>query len=85
MNSFFDVLRKSPIKRGPGGLIGGVCAGIAAKFGWDVIWVRIITLVLILLPVLSIPAYVALWVLLPNQNDTILTQSAVRAIQNRKR
>lgn len=85
MNSFFDALRKSPIKRGPKGLIGGVCAGIAAKFGWEVLVVRIVMLALILLPVLSIPVYVALWVLLPNQDGKILAQSAVKAIENRKR
>ena len=40
MNRFFTILRSSPIKRTKG-LAGGVCAGVAAHFGWDVSLVRI--------------------------------------------
>ena len=47
--------------------IGGVCAGVAEYFGWDVRQVRLIWLVLALLgagsPVLF---YLILWMILPN-------------------
>lgn len=51
-----------------GRMFAGVCAGIAARFGWDVTLVRIVTVAAVLLLGLSVWAYVILWVLMPNDN-----------------
>lgn len=49
-----------------GGMIGGVCAGISHYTGIDVVWVRLLT---VLLAVLSLStaalAYVVLWIVVP--------------------
>lgn len=49
-------------------MFAGVCAGIAARFGWDVTLVRIVTVAAVLLLGLSVWAYVILWVIMPNDN-----------------
>jgi phage shock protein PspC (stress-responsive transcriptional regulator) len=46
--------------------IGGVCSGISAYFGWDVLPVRIIFFILIFVSyALIIPAYLLIWILAP--------------------
>ncbi len=80
MNSFFNALRSSPIKRAPGGWLGGIASGIALKFGWSVGLVRIGILLSFLLPVIGPPVYVALWLLLPKTDGTIALE---RLISNR--
>jgi phage shock protein PspC (stress-responsive transcriptional regulator) len=46
--------------------IGGVCSGISAYFGWDVLPVRIIFFILIFVSyALIIPAYLLAWILAP--------------------
>lgn len=76
MEKFFSVLRSSPVKRRKGWL-GGVCAGIAATYGWDVSLVRIAVLLSFLLPFVGIGTYVVAWLLLPKQDGTILLQRLV--------
>ena len=47
-------------------MFGGVCSGVAAYFGWDVLAVRIISIVLIFATqLLIIPFYIIAWVLFP--------------------
>jgi len=47
-------------------MFGGVCSGIAAYFGWDVLAVRIISIVLIFATqLLIVPFYVIAWLLFP--------------------
>jgi phage shock protein PspC (stress-responsive transcriptional regulator) len=55
-------------------LVGGVCSGVAAYFGWDVTWVRIATVLLVLLgfpiDVIFLPGwlvilYITLWIVVP--------------------
>lgn len=54
-----------PVSRDPDGVIGGVVAGIARAYGFDVRTTRVAVVILTLvLPVLLF-AYVAAWVLLP--------------------
>ncbi|MEB4616011.1 PspC domain-containing protein [Leucobacter sp. M11] len=67
--TFFDTLRRSPISRGPSRVLGGVCGGIAAKFGWNPTAVRLLTIVACLLPVIGIGTYLLAWVLLPRFPD----------------
>ncbi len=48
------------------GLIGGVCAGFAAYFGIDAVWVRLIAIALLLLSAGSaFLVYVVLWIVIP--------------------
>jgi len=47
-------------------ILGGVCSGIAAYFGWDPLPVRIIFFILILLPIpFMLLTYLALWIFMP--------------------
>lgn len=77
MEKFFEILRKSPIKRAPGGWLGGIASGIAAQFNWPVAYVRIGILLSFLLPFISIPMYFVLWLLLPKTDGTIALQKMI--------
>lgn len=48
-------------------MIGGVCAAIARRFGWDVSVVRIVTVLSLLLPGPQVLAYVILWIVIPKE------------------
>lgn len=50
-----------------GGMIAGVCAGIARRFGWSVTTVRLLFLLSFLLPGPQILVYLVLWVLMPKE------------------
>nr|WP_209310899.1 PspC domain-containing protein [Streptomyces spiramenti] len=50
--------------------IGGVCAGIARRFGMKAGTVRILAVLSCLLPGPQFVAYLALWLLLPNEHAT---------------
>ncbi|MGI5445164.1 PspC domain-containing protein [Streptomyces sp. CA-243310] len=50
-----------------GRMIGGVCAGLAQRFGIKAKTMRIIFVLSCLLPGPQFLIYLALWVLLPNQ------------------
>ena len=71
MASFFDSIRQSGFRRGPGRIFGGICGGIAARTGINVWLVRIVTLLLFLLPVVGWGLYAAIWLLTPNQRGSI--------------
>ena len=79
MNRFFDILRSSPIRR-TRGWAGGVCAGLAMRYGWDVSVVRIAVLLSFLLPFVGVWTYFAAWLLLPKVDGTIALE---RLIGNR--
>ena len=76
MNSFYDMIRNIGFRRGPGRLIGGVCAGISRQWGWDLTLVRVVVLILMILPVLSWAVYAVAWLLLPWQDGSIPLQKA---------
>ncbi len=78
MEKFFDILRSSPVKRRKG-WVGGICAGIAATFGWDVSLVRIGVLLSFLLPFIGLGTYLVAWLLLPKDDGSIVLQRLVRA------
>lgn len=71
MDTLYRTLRNIPFRRGPRRWIGGVCGGIAAKFGWDPTIVRIVVLLSFILPFIGPAAYVVAWILLPWQDNTI--------------
>ena len=47
--------------------LGGVCLGIARRYGVDPVLVRVVTLASLLLPGPQVLAYAALWVLMPQE------------------
>jgi phage shock protein C len=65
---------KKPIRRSRrDGVLGGVCAGLAAWADWHPSVVRVIYVVVTVFTgfVLGIVAYLALWVFLPVQADAV--------------
>jgi phage shock protein C len=59
-----------------GRIIGGVCAALAHRFGWDVTIVRILAVVSILLPGPQVIAYIVGWILIPGERTTTVSGSA---------
>ncbi len=51
-----------------GRIIGGVCAGLAQRFGWKPTTVRILFLLSCLLPGPQFIAYIALWIIIPSES-----------------
>jgi phage shock protein PspC (stress-responsive transcriptional regulator) len=50
-------------------MFGGVCSGIAAYFGWDVLVLRIIFIILLFVTqLLIVPAYILTWILVSGAN-----------------
>ena len=49
-----------------GRMIGGVCAGIADRYGWDRTVVRLAAVASCLLPGPQVLLYLAAWVLMPS-------------------
>ena len=48
-------------------MIAGVCVGIARRFGWSPTTVRVLAVVSCLIPGQQFLAYIALWILMPNE------------------
>jgi phage shock protein PspC (stress-responsive transcriptional regulator) len=48
-----------------GRVIGGVCAALAYRFGWDVVLVRVLTVLSLLLPGPQLIVYVIAWIVIP--------------------
>lgn len=75
MDKFFSIVRGFGLKRGPERWLGGVCGGIAAKLNVDVAFVRIAFLVFSLLPGPAVVFYLAAWLVLPDQRNSIPLQN----------
>lgn len=50
-----------------GRLIGGVCAGFAERYGWNVSIVRLLTVLSIFIPGPQVIIYVIAWFVIPNE------------------
>jgi phage shock protein PspC (stress-responsive transcriptional regulator) len=50
-----------------GRVIGGVCAAIARRFGWDVTLVRVLAVLSILIPGPQVLAYIIAWAIIPGE------------------
>ncbi len=50
-----------------GGIVGGVCAAIALRYGWKPGRVRFITILLILFTCVGLFAYLAAWFIVPRE------------------
>jgi phage shock protein PspC (stress-responsive transcriptional regulator) len=48
-----------------GRVIGGVCAALAHRFGWDVVLVRVLAILSLLLPGPQVIFYVVAWIVIP--------------------
>ena len=83
METVYRALRAIPVRRGPRRWVGGVCAGLADRFGWDANIVRLVTLVSFLLPVLGIGAYLVLWLIVPWVDNSLPLQRIVRSFRGR--
>lgn len=56
-------------RRGPGGrVIGGVCAGLALRFGLSVGLVRVLTVLSCILPGPQFLLYAILWIVMPSES-----------------
>jgi len=75
MDKFFSIVRGFGLKRGPERWLGGVCGGIAAKLNVDAAFVRIAFLVFCLLPGPAVAIYIAAWLILPDQQNSIPLQN----------
>ena len=50
-------------------MIAGVCAGVARRFGWDPTLVRVLTVASVFIPGPQLIAYLAFWLLMPNDSE----------------
>ena len=57
---------------------GGVCAGLARRFGVDPVLIRAAAVVLAFVGGLGLTVYVVLWLLMPDRRGDILAERAVR-------
>lgn len=57
---------------------GGVCSGLAQRFGVDPVLIRAAAVVLAFVGGLGVTAYVVLWLLLPDRRGDVLAERAVR-------
>lgn len=53
-----------------GRIIGGVCAALADRFGWDVTVVRVLAVVSLFLPGPQLIFYVIAWIVIPAEPAT---------------
>lgn len=68
-NGFFDSLRNSGWYRTQPRVIGGVCSGIAARTGWDLSLVRVLTVLAAFFAPVVIIVYALAWMFLPEAVD----------------
>ncbi|MDO5727334.1 MAG: PspC domain-containing protein [Bowdeniella nasicola] len=66
---FFDSLRSQPYRRTEDRLVGGVCAGIAHRFGYAPVVIRFVFICLVLFSSWTLVAYGLAWLLLPEHRD----------------
>ena len=50
-----------------GRIIGGVCAGLAHRFGWPVFLVRLLAVIAMVFAGLPLWVYIVLWILIPKE------------------
>jgi phage shock protein PspC (stress-responsive transcriptional regulator) len=56
-----------------GRVLGGVCAGLADRFGWKPLTVRLLFLLSCLLPGPQFIAYIAMWIIIPSEKPRVVT------------
>ena len=79
LDSFFSAVRGIGIRRRTDNKwVGGVCSGIASRLRIDPVVVRAGLILLILFGGVGIAAYLVAWVLLPDSQDRIAAERALR-------
>ena len=79
LDSFFSAVRGIGIRRRTDNKwVGGVCSGIATRLRIDPVVVRAGLILLILFGGVGIAAYLVAWVLLPDSEDRIAAERALR-------
>ena len=75
MNSVHDSMsRQGLIRPREGRMIGGVCAGLARRFGLDPWLTRLLfVLILLAIPGSQILVYPILWILMPSEQPSYAT------------
>ncbi|MCU7729287.1 PspC domain-containing protein [Actinoplanes sp. KI2] len=81
MNSVHDSMsRQGLIRPLEGRMIGGVCAGLARRFGLDPWLTRLLfVLILLAIPGSQILVYPILWILMPSEQPTYATTYSTSA------
>jgi len=71
-NAKFDSKKseKTLMRDTDNGVIAGVCSGVAAYMGWDVVFVRILFLLALFLTGFGIIIYIVLWIAAPEAKST---------------
>lgn len=79
LDDSFGRLRASGYQRDTEGRwFGGVCSGLAQRFGVDPILIRAAAIVLAFVGGIGLTAYVVLWLLMPDRRGEILAERAIR-------
>ena len=79
LDDSFARLRNSGYQRDTDGRwFGGVCTGLAQRYGVDPVLIRAAAVVLAFLGGIGLTVYVILWLLLPDRQGDILAERAVR-------
>lgn len=79
LDLFFDRLRRLGVARASNGkMAGGVCAGLARRWGVAPIAVRAVVVILMAFGGLGLLAYLVALALLPDENGRIFTEEALR-------
>ncbi|MBQ1025282.1 PspC domain-containing protein [Micromonospora sp. C95] len=56
-----------------GRMLAGVCAGLARRFGMSAGLIRLLFLLSLLLPGTQVIVYLALWIIMPNEDRHLVT------------
>lgn len=67
-SSYHPTKRRGLVRPTEGRIIGGVCAGLARRFGTTPTRVRIIAVLSCLLPGPQVLIYIALWLIMPSED-----------------
>jgi phage shock protein C len=64
-----------------GRIIGGVCAALADRFGWDVTLVRVLAVVSLFLPGPQLIFYLVAWIVIPVEAAAVSAPVPTNAAQ----
>ncbi|MDO5700960.1 MAG: PspC domain-containing protein [Bowdeniella nasicola] len=69
MESFYDSLRRAPLRRTEDRVIGGVCAGLAHRLGVAPLAMRLLAVLAMVIGGLPLVLYAVAWALIPEHRD----------------
>ncbi|WP_158239839.1 PspC domain-containing protein [Phycicoccus duodecadis] len=79
LDDVFERLHRSDVRRDTDHRwFGGVCSGLAARFGVDPLLIRAAAIALTIAGGVGVPVYLVLWLALPDTRGTVLVERAVR-------